>query len=116
MAGTSRHNSSGYQRFRHWLRGFWKYSRQSFWVLLVTILAVQAMESWAWFQALDHAFLDIFAALVPAKIPTGVYIIEITDEDYKDYFKSTSPLHPETVLDLINLIRQAGPAVIGVDL
>jgi CHASE2 domain-containing sensor protein len=99
-----------------WLKDFWSKSQRPFWVLVLTIAAAHGLERFQWFESLDHAFLDVFIRFQKPQILTGIYVVEISDQDYRDLFGSTSPLNPSSVLELIKAVRQGDPSVIGVDL
>ena len=51
---------------------------------------------------------------VPADSP--VVIVDIDDEDYRDLFRSTSPLNPIQLEQLISDIAKGQPSVIGIDI
>jgi CHASE2 domain-containing sensor protein len=97
-------------------REFWAYCKKTLRALIFILVIIQVLEHFEWFRNLDRAFLDSFARVKPPSVPKGIYIVEITDEDYKNLFHSTSPLDPTTVLKLIMAVKRSGAAVIGVDL
>ena len=97
-------------------REFWAYCKKTLRALIFILVIIHVLERFDWFKNLDRAFLDSFARVKPPSVPKGIYIVEITDEDYKNLFHSTSPLDPTTVLKLVKAVKSSGAAVIGVDL
>ncbi|HEY6766144.1 MAG TPA: CHASE2 domain-containing protein [Candidatus Sulfotelmatobacter sp.] len=96
---------------------FYSHHKQAFHWLLVSLVIVRLLEIFVPFLSnLDRSFLDLFARLHAVPTASEIYIVEITDEDYKNIFCSRSPLDHAIVKDLIQSIAKAGPAVIGVDL
>jgi CHASE2 domain-containing sensor protein len=101
----------------NWLKDFWRKSKISLITLLVLVVLAPKLQHYSWFYRLDLAFLDMFVRAQSAK-PSGVYVVEIDDEAYRDYFKGRSPLPPVSVLELIKAVKNLNPPpyVIGVDL
>jgi CHASE2 domain-containing sensor protein len=96
---------------------FFANNKKSFRWLCVSILAVRLVELGVpLFEHLDRAFLDLFARLHARPTPSEIYLVEITDDDYKTRFGSRSPLDPKMVQTIINALEKQQPAVIGVDL
>jgi CHASE2 domain-containing sensor protein len=95
---------------------FYRKNRKAFHWLLLLLVIVRLLDATPFFRSLDRSFLDLFARLHVHEVPSEIYIVEITDEDYEKLFCSTSPLNPDTVAKLIDTIEKQGPAVVGVDL
>jgi CHASE2 domain-containing sensor protein len=110
-----------------YLKRFWK---DAFWkalpVLLLLTLVIFICEKLGWFEGVQAASEDAYARALarqdalghgaPLDVPKEILIVEITDEDYKTLFGARSPLNPNSVLTLIDSVRQLHPTVIGVDL
>ena len=62
--------------------------------------------------------LDWFLQSSHAPCSTDVYIVSITDRDYRDpaLFKGQSPLKPEKIVRLLDAVLRLAPKVVGVDL
>jgi CHASE2 domain-containing sensor protein len=96
---------------------FWRERMRQAWPFLLLFTALTTrIESFGWFQHLEDTFLDTFIRWQSKVIPTGLFVVEITDDDYQNLFDGKSPLKPEPVLELIRVIRHGCPSVIGVDL
>ena len=80
------------------------------------IVGVYLIEQMGWFEHLQGAAADAFSRGMTHQVPKDVLIVEITDQEYKSLFGERSPLHPDSVLKLVDSVRQLDPAVIGVDL
>jgi CHASE2 domain-containing sensor protein len=95
---------------------FWK----SYWtrhlpVLLLITAAVVGLEAIGLLTGPELWILD--HALLPTRPPSPeIHLVEITDQDYAQWFESTSPLKPERILGLIDAIVARKPRVIGVDI
>jgi CHASE2 domain-containing sensor protein len=83
--------------------------------LFITVL-VGSLERAQWFQTLEKTVLDLWITATAPEVQKNIFILEITQEDYRQAFHSTSPLDPRLVVRLITNLREAGPAVIAVDL
>jgi CHASE2 domain-containing sensor protein len=53
-------------------------------------------------------------AAVTDSVP--IITVGIDDDDYRDFFDSTSPLEPAAVIGLVDVLRTSGALVVGVDL
>lgn len=85
-------------------------------VVLVAALATLGMEDSWFFRHMENSNLDIWLH-AKAPIPSDrVFIVTITDDDYKVLFGSTSPLKPAKVMEIIDAILDSGASLIGVDL
>jgi CHASE2 domain-containing sensor protein len=85
-------------------------------VLLTGLMAF--LESAGWLDWLQNYALDRVLELNVSPQSNRVVLIPITDADYESpqYFKATSPLDPRLILEAVDYLAQARPAVIGVDL
>ncbi len=99
-------------------KGFLAYLfRPSHIILVIGILVlVQFFEHWGWFDTWEAAWLDSFYILGRAEAPAKVVIVDITEDDYRDIFKATSPLDRKKLRDLIDTVSALEPSVIGVDI
>jgi CHASE2 domain-containing sensor protein len=99
-----------------YVSGFGKpYLRALPWIIIFT-LAVQALEHWGAFAGFEMVGLDTILRLAPRQISQDIFIVEISDTDYKNLFRATSPLEPPKIVALVRSILSANPAVVGVDL
>jgi len=96
---------------------FYKENKEAFHWLFLLLVVVRLLDLLPPFQSLDRYFLDAFSRLhARHAVSSEIYIVQITDQDYKERFNSTSPLKPEVVAEIIVSIQNMKPAVIGVDL
>lgn len=97
---------------------FWKYLLRPAHVVLVVgvLLAVQFFEHWGWLEAPSAAVLDSFSILTQGEIPSNVVLVEITEEDYREVFKQTSPLDPKLISQLVETASRFRPLAVGVDI
>ena len=98
-------------------RRFWNQSLRKAWLPLVLItFFVQVIEHLGWFEHLQATIVDTLSRGLTHEVPKDILIVEITDENYKEFFGQRSPLNPDTVIQLIQSVEQLHPTVIGVDL
>jgi CHASE2 domain-containing sensor protein len=97
---------------------FWKYLLRPAHVVLVVgvLLAVQFFEHWGWLEAPSAALLDSFSILTQGEVPSNVVLVEITEDDYREVFKQTSPLDPQLISQLVETASRFGPLAVGVDI
>jgi CHASE2 domain-containing sensor protein len=74
------------------------------------------IEHLGWFEHLQAAIVDTFSRGLTHEVPKDILIVEITDENYEEFFGQQSPLNPNIVIQLIKSVEQLRPTVIGVDL
>jgi hypothetical protein len=107
MTGRPRHKT-GLTFGRYFLNG-------TIWVSVALLLTFLLHES-QWVQSFERTNLDSIATLVKLGEPSDrVAVVMITDDDYKVLFDRQSPLKSGVIKQLIVSIRQAGAAVVGVD-
>ncbi len=109
---------------------FWKEKRKSLLVVLVFTVVVVALELLGPLESMESSMLHVtqragsfisdrwFAD--KQQCPSKIEVVEVTDDNYKNWFDSQSPLNPEVLLQLILGIRDQGirdrrSQVIGVD-
>ncbi len=92
--------------------------RRSLFVLAVLVLVVHFLDSRGYLHGLQMAFgLDPMLQQGGPVTPIDVSIVKISDEEYKNYFCSQSPLDARGVLALVKVVHEKiRPVVIGVDL
>ena len=95
---------------------FWKiYWTRHFPTLLLLTAAVVGLEAIGLLTGPELWILD--HALLPNRTPSPeIHLVEITDKDYAEWFRNTSPLKPELILGLIDAIVARKPRVIGIDI
>jgi hypothetical protein len=100
----------------YWRR-FWSdaYLKALPWLLGIAFV-VNIAEAHGYFDRWAMPGFDVLAQSQLQKIPTDIFVVEITDQNYKDFFGETSPLKPQPVINLITTIASAHPTVIGVDI
>jgi CHASE2 domain-containing sensor protein len=64
----------------------------------------------------EWADLDRLQRAAPAARSNRIVVVLISDEDYADAFRSTSPLEPAKVTALVNAVCRFDPLAVGVDL
>lgn len=88
------------------------------------ILVVAAIGLFSWFlhshallRNLEMTNLDVLflSQSRPPESPR-IAVVSITEDDYRDLFKSTSPLSQATILDLIRACALSGASIIAIDL
>lgn len=84
------------------------------WIFAI-VISVMLLENAGAFTGFESIVLDTFVRIKSSKPSGDVAIVEITDEDYRQYFGSTSPLQPAQLASLISSAAQGKPRVIGVD-
>jgi CHASE2 domain-containing sensor protein len=96
---------------------FWPYfARGAAWVGLALLLT-GILHILEWGRSYERANLDTIATLVSLGKPSErVSVVLIGEDDYKELFKSKSPLNSDVIEDLIVSISQAGAVVVGVDI
>ena len=94
-------------------RGTWRRALRATPVVLLTIVL-----TWLMTRALElnTLALDLESRLRGPRADGGVVIVQITDDDYREYFKQQSPLDPTELGKIIDAIAAAKPRAIGVDI
>jgi CHASE2 domain-containing sensor protein len=86
-------------------------------VVVVAITAMmQAADHLGWLEGLEATAFD---TTVRGKARTSwndIFIVEITEDDYRTFFESRSPLDPDKLTELINVVLSGSPDVVGVDI
>jgi CHASE2 domain-containing sensor protein len=84
-------------------------------VLIAAVITHLLEDSWI-FRHLENANLDIWL-LAKKPVPSkDVFVVSITDDDYRNLFHATSPLQQDVVQQIVTAITAAGAKTIGVDL
>jgi CHASE2 domain-containing sensor protein len=95
---------------------FWRYFGLGAAVVLVAAIATFLMEDSWFFRHMENSNLDVWLN-AKAAAPSGkVFVVSITDEDYKGLFGGSSPLNPQKVEQIIAAIVHSGARLLGVDL
>src|SRR5271157_2078883 len=84
--------------------------------LVVIILFVSMLEHWGWLSGFENTALDSFLLAGRSRPSKDIYIVEITEDDYRDIFQGRSPLDVAEVRRILTLVQQGSPSVIAVDL
>ena len=85
-------------------------------ILLVSAL-VMAGEYFGWFDQFEKGATDWLARQRRfANTSEEIVVVGIGEKDYRDPFKSTSPLPADPLLNVMRKLVQACPAVIGIDI
>jgi CHASE2 domain-containing sensor protein len=86
---------------------------------LATILAISALTLIATrlglLQGFENAALDGWIRFRPLSQPRETLLIDVTDDDYRDYFGERSPLDSTRLGEILSAIVAGHPRVIGVD-
>jgi len=80
------------------------------------ILFVNMLEHWGWLSGFENTALDSFLLAGSSRPSNKIFIVGITEDDYRDIFQGRSPLDVAKVQWILTLIQQGSPDVIGVDL
>jgi CHASE2 domain-containing sensor protein len=91
-------------------------TRKNLIALIVISLVVVALEHLGWLSSFENTALDTFLLAGRSKPSNNVFLIEITDDDFREVFRGKSPLDAAEVRQILSLIERARPKVIGVDL
>ena len=112
------------------VESFWKEKRKPLLVVFALTVVVVVLELLGPLESMESFLLGpsqragswIMERWFPHEMqcPSNIELVEITDEDYKNWFDSQSPLSPEVLLQLILGIRDQGikdhqRQLIGVD-
>src|SRR5271157_2922904 len=84
--------------------------------LVVISLFVDQLEHRGWLSGFGNTALDSFLLAGRSRPSKDIYIVEITEDDYRDIFRGRSPLCVAEVRRILTLIERGKPSVIGVDL
>lgn len=95
---------------------FWRQLLRASPVILSVTLLVAFVHHTPLVLPFDSAALDSLILLRRPQPSVNVVIVGIDDDDYEKIFKSTSPLNPDRLWELLDAIAVASPAVIGVDI
>jgi CHASE2 domain-containing sensor protein len=90
--------------------------RASLPVVLIVSLAVFGLERLGWLSWLENNALDSALRARRGQRSALIYLVEITEGDYRTTFHDRSPIDPAVLRDVLRQIEAAHPAVIGVDL
>ena len=74
------------------------------------------MEHTWFFRHMENSNLDVWLGAKAPAASDRVFVVSITDDDYKELFNSTSPLKPQQVQKIIEANAESGACRIGVDL
>lgn len=85
------------------------------WVVTI-VLATQALEYWGWLASANGILFDLILRKIPAASDYQVVTIAIDDDAYNNCLGGSSPMDPESISRLVNLVHEAGAGVIGVDI
>lgn len=85
-------------------------------VVLAAALITSSIEGSWLFRHLENANLDTWLLAKSVQVSPDVFVVSITDDDYRGLFQATSPLRPDVVKRIVNAIAAAGPRALGVDL
>jgi CHASE2 domain-containing sensor protein len=84
--------------------------------LVIITIVILLLEQTSMLEGVESLGFDRMARSYPAKVSPDIYLVEITDDDYRIHFKNTSPLDAEELALLLNRIHDLHPIVLGVDL
>jgi CHASE2 domain-containing sensor protein len=82
-----------------------------FWSIVVLLL-----EYKGYLRGMENQTLDSELRTQYARTSDAIYLVQITDDDYKAIFHGKSPLDPNALKNILTAIEAAHPALIGVDL
>jgi CHASE2 domain-containing sensor protein len=102
-------------RERSTLRKFWRYFGIGLcWMALTSGIHELTLQSWL-VKRLETANLDALFSGKQAKVSPDVVVVSITDHDYQTAFGGNSPLSPDKLMELIDVILAGDPRALGVD-
>jgi CHASE2 domain-containing sensor protein len=118
MTGESSAKTSPPESFWARLKAFWtsKELKHAIPVLLLIVLIMSFLESTRPFEILKGALVDAFTRSEKIEMPNNLLIVEISGDDYAEFFGAKSPLNTNVVLHLIEALAPLKPSVVGLDL
>src|SRR5260221_730124 len=84
-------------------------------IVLITAVTAVADRQWHLLDSFHFFALDTFVATA-APESGDVVIVNISDDDYRQTFKSRSPLNPRPLQELIDSVLKQSPGVVGIDI
>ncbi len=84
--------------------------------LVIITIVILLLEQTSILEGVESLGFDRMARSYPAKVSQDIYLVEITDDDYRTHFKDTSPLDPKKLALLLHRIHDLHPKTLGVDL
>ena len=95
----------------------WHHLRASIPTILLVSALVIAGEYFGWFDQFEKGATDWLTRQRRfANTSEEIVVVGIGENDYRDPFKSTSPLPADPLLNIMRKLVQACPAVIGIDI
>ena len=95
----------------------WHHLRADVKTILIVSALVMAGEYFGWFDQFEKGATDWLARQRRfTSTSEEIIVVGIGEDDYREPFKSTSPLPAEPLLNIMRKLAQACPAVIGVDI
>jgi len=85
-------------------------------VIIAVSIITFLMQQMGWLWGFETSFLDTWLLLKKPLSAHNTIIVDITDDDYKQIFKETSPLDPSVLWELINATALGQPELICVDI
>jgi CHASE2 domain-containing sensor protein len=100
------------------LKAFWtsKALKHAIPVLLIIIVVMSFLEKTRPFEYVKGALVDAFTRSGKIQMPDNLLIVEISGDDYGEFFGAKSPLNTSVVLQLIKALAPLKPSVVGLDL
>jgi CHASE2 domain-containing sensor protein len=84
--------------------------------LVILILLTILLSRFGALHNLEKVLLDAQLRLSPPPERSDVAIVNITKDDFQDFFGGSRPLNAQRLHDLLDAIAHGGPRVIGVDI
>jgi CHASE2 domain-containing sensor protein len=94
----------------------WRVLVRSLPLVLTLSLLSHYLSVHGWFSGLETFSLDSLLRLNVPGQSDAIVLVTIDDDDYSRHFRGTSPLDARTLFKVVDLILQAGPKVLGVDI
>ena len=100
--------SAQFRFFRHLLSGGA--------IVLAAAIVTHALHGTWLFRHLENANIDTWLLAKKARVSQNIFVVLVTDDDYRELFHRRSPLDQRTVQQVIAAIAAAHPRAIGIDL
>ncbi len=84
--------------------------------LVIITIVILLLEQTSMLEGVESLGFDRMVRSYPAKVSQDIYLVVITDDDYRIPFGNTSPLDPKELALLLQRIHDLRPKVLGVDL
>jgi CHASE2 domain-containing sensor protein len=94
----------------------WQVLARSLPLVITLSLLSHYLSVHGWFSGMETYSLDSLLRLNVPGQSDAIVLVTIDDDDYNRYFRGTSPLDAGTLFKVVDMILQARPKVLGIDI